>query len=51
MRVFVSKASGITMQAMDHCVVEGEDAYFLKVANISLPKREWKEITATQPKY
>lgn len=43
MRVFVNKQSGKRWYVLDYSVREGDDAYYLKGYNISLPKAEWKE--------
>lgn len=44
MRTFVNKRHpAITIDAIDGNVVEGNDAFFLKDINYSLPKEEWEE--------
>lgn len=43
MRVFVNKQSGKRWYVLDYSVREGDDAYYLKGYNISLPKPDWKE--------
>ena len=43
MRVFVEKKTGRRFIVLDWSVVEGRDAWYVKSANISLPKSEWRE--------
>ena len=43
MKIFVNKISGIKWFTHDQYVVEGADSYYIKGANVSLPKSEWEE--------
>lgn len=43
MKVFVNKISGIKWMALELYVKEGADAWYIKGANVSLPKSEWEE--------
>lgn len=43
MRVFVNKRSGKRFIVLDGAVVEGQDAFYIKNVNISLPKADWEE--------
>lgn len=43
MRIFVNRISGVKWMALDNAVVEGADSYYIKHANVSLPKSEWEE--------
>ena len=43
MKLFVNKISGIKWMALELYVKEGADAWYIKGANVSLPKSEWEE--------
>ena len=43
MKVFVNKISGVKWYALDNAVSEGDDSYYIKHVNVSLPKSEWEE--------
>lgn len=48
MKVFVNKISGTKWYAQDNMVSEGDDSWYIKCANVSLPKREWEETKTTE---
>lgn len=50
MKVFVNKISGTKWYAQDNMVSEGDDSWYIKCANVSLPKREWEETKTTKNK-
>lgn len=43
MITFVNRISGIKWMALELYVKEGADAWYIKGANVSLPKTEWEE--------
>jgi|GEM_PF-2007462 len=43
MRTFINKKTGNKWFANDCDVREGDDAYFIKSVNVSLPKVDWEE--------
>lgn len=43
MKTFVNKVSGVKWIVLDNTVTEGADAWYIKYANVSLPKSEWEE--------
>ena len=43
MVVFVNKISGIKWMALEMYVKEGADSWYIRGANVSLPKSEWEE--------
>lgn len=44
MRIFSNRLSGVKWYALDDAVTDEGDAWRIRYANVSLPKREWEEL-------